>query len=46
MYRVPARFNSFPHFKDKVLIKVTEIKENMKFIYGYLMRIIWVRVWF
>ena len=25
--RVPARFNSFPHFADKVLIKVTEIKE-------------------
>ena len=40
MCRVPARFNSFPHFKDKVLIKVTEIKENKKFIYGYLMRVI------
>ena len=38
--RVPARFNSFPHFADKVLIKVTEIKENKKYIYGYLMRII------
>ena len=38
--RVPARFNSFPHFDDKVLIKVTEIKENKKYIYGYLMRII------
>ncbi len=38
--RVPARFNSFPHFKDRVLIKVTEIKENKKFIYGYLVRII------
>lgn len=40
MCRVPARFNSYPHFMDKVLIKVTEIKENKKFIYGYLMRII------
>ena len=40
LVRVPARFNNFPHFKDKVLIKVTEIKENKKFIYGYLMRII------
>ena len=38
--RVPARFNSFPHFADKVLIKVTEIKEDKKYIYGYLMRII------
>ena len=38
--RVPARFNSFPHFNDRVLIKITEIKENKKFIYGYLMRII------
>ena len=40
LVRVPARFNSFPHFKDKVLIKITEIKESKKFIYGYLMRII------
>jgi small subunit ribosomal protein S1 len=40
LVRVPARFNFFPHFKDKVLIKVTEIKEDKKFIYGYLMRII------
>ena len=38
--RVPARFNSFPHFADKVLIKVTEIKEEKKYIYGYLMRVI------
>lgn len=38
--RVPARFNSFPHFADKVLIKVTEIKEDKKYIYGYLMRVI------
>lgn len=40
LVRVPARFNNFPHFKDKVLIKVTEIKEDKKFIYGYLMRIV------
>ena len=38
--RVPARFNSFPHFTDKVLIKITEIKEEKKYIYGYLIRII------
>lgn len=40
LVRVPARFNNYPHFLDKVLIKVTEIKENKKLIYGYLMRII------
>ena len=39
LVRVPARFNSYPHFLDNVLIKVTEIKENKKLIYGYLMRI-------
>ena len=38
--RIPARFNNFPHFADKVLIKITEIKENKKYVYGYLMRII------
>ena len=38
--RVPAKFNNFPHYMSKVLIKVTEIKENKKFIYGYLVRII------
>lgn len=40
LVRVPARFNNYPHFLDSVLIKVTEIKENKKMIYGYLMRII------
>lgn len=40
LVRVPARFNNFPHYMDKVLIKITEIKEDKKFIYGYLMRII------
>ena len=38
--RIPARFNSFPHYMSKVLIKITEIKEERKFIYGYLVRII------
>ena len=38
--RVPGRFNSFPHFADKVLIRITEIKENKKYIYGYLLRIV------
>lgn len=40
LVRVPAKFNNYPHFLDRVLIKVTEIKENKKLIYGYLMRII------
>ncbi len=38
--RVPARFNNFPHYMEKVLVKVSEIKENKKLIYGYLIRII------
>lgn len=38
--RVPPRFNDYPHYLDKVLIKITEIKETKKMIYGYLMRII------
>ena len=28
MCRIPARFNNYPHFMDKVLIKATEIREN------------------
>ena len=40
LVRVPARFNNYPHYLDKVLIKVTEIRENKKMIYAYLMRII------
>ena len=40
LVRVPAQFRTYPHLYDKVLVKVTEIKENKKFIYGYLMRII------
>ena len=38
--RVPPRFNNYPHYMDKVLIKISEIKEDKKLIYGYLMRII------
>ena len=40
LVRVPARFNNYPHYLDNVLIKITEIKESKKMIYGYLMRII------
>lgn len=38
--RVPPRFNNFPHYLDNVLIKITEIKETKKMLYGYLMRIL------
>lgn len=37
--RVPARFNNYPHYMQNVLIKVTEINETKKLIYGYLMRV-------
>lgn len=40
LVRVPARFNNYPHYLDNVLIRITEIKEDNKLIYGYLMRII------
>ena len=40
LIRVPAKFNNYPHFLDNVLIKITEIKESKKLIYGYLIRII------
>lgn len=40
LVRIPARFNNYPHFLDNVLIRVSEIKEDKKLIYGYLMRII------
>lgn len=40
LVRIPAKFNNYPHFLDNVLIKITEIKEDKKLIYGYLMRII------
>lgn len=38
--RVPPRFNNYPHYMDNVLIRITQIKEDKKLIYGYLMRII------
>ena len=40
LIRVPARFNNYPNYLDKVLVKISEIKEDKKLIYGYLMRII------
>lgn len=40
LVRIPAKFNSFPHYMQKVLIKITEIKQDKKLIYGYLVRII------
>lgn len=40
LIRVPARFNEYPHYLDRVLIKITEIRQEKKLIYGYLMRII------
>ena len=40
LVRVPARFNNYPHYMQNVLIKVSELKEDKKLIYGYLMRII------
>jgi len=40
LVRVPAKFNNYPHFLDNVLIKITEINESKKLVYGYLIRII------
>ena len=40
LVRVPSRFNNYPHFLDNVFIKVTEISQEKKMLYGYLMRII------
>ena len=39
LVRVPARFNNYPHYMQNVLIKLTEINETKKLIYGYLMRV-------
>lgn len=33
---MPAKFNNYPHYLDNVLIRITEIKEDKKLIYGYL----------
>ncbi len=38
--RVPARFNNYPHYMDNVLVRISEIKEEKKLIYAYLMRIV------
>ena len=40
LVRIPARFNNYPHYMDNVLIRITEIKQEEKLIYGYLMRVI------
>ncbi len=40
LVRIPAKFNHYPHFMDNVLIRISEIKEGKKLIYGYLIRII------
>lgn len=40
LVRIPAKFNSYPHYLDNVLIKITEINQEKKLIYGYLVRII------
>lgn len=40
LIRVPARFNLYPHYLDEVLVRITEIKEQKKLIYGYLMKVI------
>lgn len=38
--RVTARFNNYPHYMDNVLIRISEIKEGKKLIYGHLVRVI------
>lgn len=38
--RVPDRFNSYSHYMQKVLIKISKINEEKKFIYAHLVRII------
>lgn len=40
MVRLPARFNHYPGYKSKVLIKITQIQEKKRFVYGYLTRMI------
>lgn len=44
LVRIPAKFNNYPHYLDNVLIRITEIIEDKKLIYGYLMRIIWSNI--
>jgi len=38
LIRVPAKFNNYPHYLQQVLIRITEIKEKQKLVYGYLVR--------
>ena len=38
LIRVPAKFNNYPYYMQKVLIRVTQINEKNKLIYGYLVR--------
>lgn len=40
LVRVPAHFNSIPHLFDKVLIRIYEIYESKKLVYGVIKRII------
>ena len=40
LVRVPAKFNNNPHFGDKLLIKITDIQEKKKLLYGVLKRIL------
>lgn len=40
LVRVPAQFNNIPHLFDKVLIRITEIQEKKKLLYGVLKRVI------
>lgn len=36
LVRIPAKFNNYPHYLDNMLIRITEIREDKKLIYGYL----------
>ena len=38
--RVPAIFNNYPHYMEKVLVRIIDIKEKKQFIYAQLSRII------
>ena len=40
LIRVPAKFNQYPHYMDMVLIRLTQIIEDKKLLYGYLVRVI------
>lgn len=40
LVRVPATFNSVPHLFGKVLIRISEINNEKKLIYGLLKRIV------